>query len=161
MRNGKFLALAAKISADLADLERVVDRADLIFKKARETNDDAYLDGLALNLHGFYAGLEHIFEAIARTVDSSLPDDPNWHQALLRQMTTEIPITRPPVITPETYSCLEEYRSFRHVVRNVYTFNLRGSRIKELAAGLRPCLAAVAHDLAQFAQFLQQTAHDD
>jgi hypothetical protein len=161
MKNGKFLALAAKITADLADLERVVDRADLIFKKVRETNDDAYLDGLALNLHGFYAGLEHIFAAIARSVDGSLPDDPNWHQTLLRQMTAEIPTIRPPVIAPETYRCLEEYRSFRHVVRNVYTFNLRGSRIKELAAGLRPCLTAVAHDLAQFTQFLQQLAHDD
>lgn len=161
MKNGKFLALAAKITADLADLERVVDRADLIFKKAQETNDDAYLDGLALNLHGFYAGLEHIFEAIARSVDGSLPDDPNWHHALLRQMTVEMPTIRPPVIAPETYRCLGEYRSFRHVVRNVYTFNLRGSRVKELAAGLRPCLTAVAHDLTEFAQFLQRLAHDD
>lgn len=161
MKDGKLLALAAKITADLADLERLVDRAELIFKKATQTNDDAYLDGLALNLHGFYAGLEHIFEAIARTVDGSLPNDPQWHQALLRQMTVEIPTVRPPVLTQETYRCLEEYRSFRHVVRNVYTFNLRGSRVKELASDLRPCLTSVARDLMQFVQFVQRLAQDD
>jgi hypothetical protein len=161
MKNGRFLALSAKITADLADLERLVNRADLIFQKAIETNDDAYLDGLALNLYSFYAGVEHIFEAIARTIDGTVPDDPNWHQSLLRQMMVEIPTVRPPVIAQETYDCLEEYRSFRHVVRNVYTFNLRGSRIKELAADLRACLTMVSHDLTQFAQFLQQLAQDE
>ena len=161
MINNQLLTLAANITADLADLERVVDRANLIFQKASQTNDDAYLDGLALNLHGFYAGIEHIFEAIARTVDGNLPNDPNWHQALLRQMMVEIPTIRPAVISQQTYGCLETYRSFRHIVRNVYTFNLRGTRLKELATELRPCLTAVTHDLTQFTEFLQQLAQDD
>jgi hypothetical protein len=161
VKNGKFLTLAAKISADLADLERVVERAELIFNKAIQTDDDAYLDGLALNIHGFYGGVEHILEAIARTVDGSVPDDPNWHQSLLRQMAVEIPTIRPPVLAQETYQCLEVYRSFRHLVRNVYTFNLRGSRLKELATDLRPCLTAVTHDLTQFTQLLYQLSQDD
>lgn len=161
MKNGRYLALSAKITADLTDLERLANRVSLIFQKAITTNDDAYLDGLALNLHSFYAGVEHIFEAIARTVDNSLPTDHNWHQSLLRQMMVEIPTVRPPVITQKTYDCLEEYRSFRHVVRNVYTFNLRGSRIKELATDLPGCLTAVTHDLTQFTKILQQLAQHE
>jgi hypothetical protein len=161
MKNGQILALAARITADFADLERLANRADSIFQKAIETNDDAYLDGLALNLHSFYAGIEHIFAFMARTIDGTVPDDPNWHQSLLRQMMVEIPTVRPPVIAQETYGCLEEYRSFRHVVRNVYTINLRGSRIKELAADLCACLTMVSHDLTQFTQFLKHLAQDE
>lgn len=161
MNHGKLLALAAKTTADLADVERVVARAELIFDKAVRTSDDAYLDGLAFNLHGFCAGVEHIFEAIARTLDGSVPDDPNWHQSLLRQMAVEIPTIRPPVIDQETYRCLDQYRSFRHLVRNVYTFTLRESRLKELAAELRPCLTAVTHDLARFTQFLYDLAQQE
>lgn len=158
MNNSKLLTLAAQIEADLADLERVVSRAELLFDKAIRTDDDAYLDGLALNLHGFYAGAERIFEKIAHALDGGLPDDPHWHQTLLRQMSVEISTVRPAVISRETYECLEEYRSFRHVVRNVYTFNLRGARLRELAEGARPCLTTLAHDLDQFVETIRKLA---
>jgi hypothetical protein len=158
--NDKLLILSAQIKADLVDLERVVARAELIFDKAVQTDDDAYLDGLALNLHGFYAGAEHIFEGVARTIDGHVPDDPHWHQSLLRQMKVEIPTIRPPVIHEATYQCLEAYRSFRHIVRNVYTFNLRGERLKELAVGLPHCLTALTDDLNQFVEVLHQLADE-
>ncbi len=159
--NSKLLALAAQIEADLADLERVVSRAELLFEKAIHTDDDAYLDGLALNLHGFYAGAERIFEKIAHVLDGGLPDDPHWHQTLLRQMSVEISTVRPAVISRRSYECLEEYRSFRHVVRNVYTFDLRGARLKELATGARPCLTALANDLEQFIETLHRLVQSD
>jgi len=49
------------------------------------------LDGVALNLHGFYAGLERLFELIAAIVDGTVPQGANWHQILLEQMATEAP----------------------------------------------------------------------
>jgi hypothetical protein len=45
-------------------------------------------------------------------------------------------------------------RAFRHVVRNVYTFNLNPNRITELAADLPACYEAVQQDLMRFRQFL-------
>ena len=39
--------------------------------KAEETADDGYLDGVALNLHSFYTGLESYFEEIARTIEGA------------------------------------------------------------------------------------------
>ncbi len=124
--------------------------------RAKLTNDDGYLDGVALNLHGFYAGLERIFEDIARSLEKTIPTGPTWHQDLLLQMSAEIPHIRPLVITSETRYCLTEYLSFRHVVRNVYTFNLKLSRLQELTDELQPCYLAVKHDLNDFAQFLEQ-----
>ncbi len=52
-------------------------------------------------------------------------------------------------------SCLDEYRAFRHVVRNVYAFNLRPSRLRELISGRRPCFDSAARHLLGFAAFLE------
>jgi hypothetical protein len=158
MTTPSILPLITQITVDLADLERVVTRAEHMYREAQRTNDDAYLDALALNLHGFYAGAERIFEKIATMLDGGLPQNGGWHQALLRQMTGEVPTVRPAVLRRTTYECLEEYRAFRHVVRNVYTFNLRGARLQELATQLRPCMTALTEDLQQFIQALHQLA---
>lgn len=149
------LTLAGRIRTELLDLARVVERVTRLMAKARERSDEDYLDGVALNLHGFYAGVEHIFREIAREVDGSLPAGSDWHRELLVQMASELPGLRPPVITPETRSCLDDYRTFRHVVRNLYTFNLRPSRVQELAAGLPACFDAVTRDLTAFNAFLE------
>ena len=149
------IALAGRLRAEMLDLERVVARATRMLAKARERGDDDYLDGVALNLHGFYAGVEHIFSEIARDVDGAVPGGSEWHRELLVQMTAELPSFRPPVITRSTRDCLEEYRHFRHIVRNVYTFNLRPSRVAELVSGLRACCEALTRDITEFAKFLE------
>ena len=57
--------LADRIRSELDDLERVTNRIGEGWQRALRVADDYYLDGVALNLHGFYAGLERIFELIA------------------------------------------------------------------------------------------------
>lgn len=150
-----YAALANRVHTTLQDLERVVNRAEFLLAQAQTKQDDGYLDGVALNLHGFYAGVETIFEDIARTVDGALPTGSDWHRMLLIQMAGETEAIRPSVIESTTRQCLEEYRAFRHIVRNVYTFNLRPSRLRELTEGLHGCYSAVQHDLEHFVHFLQ------
>ena len=91
------------------------------WQRAQRAADDDCLDSVALNLHGFYSGLERIFERIAAVVDGSKPTGENWHQALLEHMTAEVFGVRPAVISDATREQLDAYRGFRHVVRNVYT----------------------------------------
>ena len=74
--------LAIRIREVLVDLDRVVDRVTEGWKRSQSTSDDFYLDSVALNLHGFYSGLERIFELIAIHVDGSRPEGENWHQTL-------------------------------------------------------------------------------
>jgi hypothetical protein len=156
--NGDYLALAARVRAGLPDIERVVQRAQALTARAEATGDDGFWDGVALNLHGFYAGIEQVFEDVARTLEGGVPSGPAWHQALLLQMATGVAGIRPPVVSAGTRTCLEEYRSFRHIVRNVYTFNLRPARLRELVAGLAPCQALVENDLRAFAGLLDELA---
>ncbi|MCB8942407.1 MAG: hypothetical protein H6658_01400 [Ardenticatenaceae bacterium] len=114
-----YLAIAGRIRQELQELEQVAGRTAQIWQKVVETDDDYYVDAAALNLHGYYAGLERVFELIAEGIDQSKPSGANWHQELLRQMTAEISHTRPSVLTTATRTKLDTYRGFRHVVRNV------------------------------------------
>jgi hypothetical protein len=158
--NAKYAALATRIRQSLFDLEQVAGRATALLRKYQQQGDDGYLDGVALNLHGFYSGIERIFEDIARTVDGSLPSGAEWHRDLLMQMADVVTAVRPAVITPQTRHCLDEYRGFRHIVRNVYAFNLRPSRLSELTTELPACHAATKQALSDFLEFLEEAAQD-
>jgi len=70
------------------------------------------LESVALNLHGFYSGVERLFELIARRVDQNLPSGDMWHRDLLHQMTQDIRELRPAVISSERVSSLDELRRF-------------------------------------------------
>ncbi|MFN8496061.1 MAG: hypothetical protein U0350_51190 [Caldilineaceae bacterium] len=154
--NGRYRALAGRIRQELAELEHVVKRTTAIWQAATRSADDYHLDAVALNLHGFYAGLERIFEMVAETVDQAKPDGDHWHQELLRQMAAEISNVRPAVITLDVRNNLDEYRGFRHVVRNVYTFNLDPERIDRLVKNLSPLAAKATTQLSAFADLLEQ-----
>jgi hypothetical protein len=84
--NEQLRHLAGRIRIELSELERLVQRTEEGWRRAQRSADDHYLDGVALNLHGFYNGLERIFERIAAVVDGSKPAGDAWHQALLHQM---------------------------------------------------------------------------
>ncbi len=150
-----YAALASRIRTSLGDVRNSVDRALELSKKALTTGDDGYWDGVALNLHGFYTGVEHILEDIARSLENSLPSGSGWHADLLTQMSGEIEGVRPAVISRETRNSLDEFRGLRHVVRNVYAFNLRSARLNELIADLPHCFEAAQNDLLDFARFLE------
>lgn len=151
----EYSALAGRIRTSLQDVQNSVDRALQLSDKAHKSNDDGYWDGVALNLHGFYTGVEHIFEDIARTLEKSVPASAEWHMDLLTQMAEEIEGVRPAVISRESRACLDEYRGLRHVVRNVYAFNLRSARLHELTTGLNNCFDRVQKELLALAEFLE------
>ena len=66
--NERVLRLAERIRSELADLDRLVARLQQAWAQRQRTHDDLYLDSIALNLHGFYAGLERLFELVAAVV---------------------------------------------------------------------------------------------
>lgn len=152
----QYRVLAERIKVELAALEQVVERVEGALQRAAEDPDDRvyFLTSVALDLHGFYAGVERLLQLIARTIDQSLPAGPSWHRELLAQLALSIPHVRPVVLTPETQVALIDYIGFRHVVRNVCTFNLNLERVAELAQGLRNTFGLTQRDLLAFASFL-------
>jgi hypothetical protein len=156
--NEDLLRSAARLRSELAELARVATRIDEGWRRAQSSADDYYLDSVALNLHGLYSGRERIFVMIATVMDMSLPEGSQWHHLLLRQMTQEIPGVRPAVISEATCALLDEYRGFRHVVRNVYALELDPNRIEPLVKKTPALFAQVSAELLALAALLEQQA---
>jgi hypothetical protein len=154
--NPQAVILSARIDTELFELKLVVERTLQAWDKAAKQDDDFYLDSVALNLHAFYSGLERIFEKLASTIDRSVPTAANWHQELLTQMQTEIPSVRPAVISSQLKESLEEYRGFRHVVRNVYTYHLKPEKLKILVGNLEETFRLASEELTAFRDFMKK-----
>ncbi len=158
--NGRYLALAGRIRQELDELDRVVRRVQRFWARAERSGDEALVDATALNLHGYYAGVERIFESVATNVDEFVPSGKHWHRDLLAQMASAVPGVRPPVLPPEVQRRLDIYRGFRHVVRNVYTYNLDPEQVGRLARELPQLAEEVKRALLAFAEFLERSAQE-
>ena len=152
--------IADRIRSEIKDLERLIQKAQHTWSHIHKLPDDqdVYLDSVALNLHGFYSGLERLFELIARHVDRDLPTGEYWHRKLLLQMAQDLPDIRPAVISSESVSSLDEVRRFRHLVRNVYTFNLDPEKMESLIAILPDLFPQIKAELLSFSDFLEELA---
>ena len=60
------------------------------------------------------------------------------------------------VISELTFNQLDEYRGFRHVVRNAYTFKFDPAKKEKLVVNVQPSFAQVRAELLAFAEFLEQ-----
>jgi hypothetical protein len=122
------------------------------------TDQDVYLDAVALNLHSFYSGLERLFELVARHLDHNLPSSETWHRDLLQAMAHDVPNVRPALIDPDRANALDEFRRFRHLVRNVYTTNLIPAKMTGLLQVLPDLWSRLKNELLAFANFLDRLA---
>lgn len=154
--NERLLALAQRIRDELSELERLIGRTQEGWQRATRSSDDFYLDSVALNLHGFYGGLERLFTLIASVIDGVQPGGADWHKMVLERMAAEISHVRPAVISLATREALDEYRGFRHVVRNVYTFHLDPAKMRRLIQQAPGVFGQVRPELAAFANFLEE-----
>jgi hypothetical protein len=149
--------LVERIRGEIPDLERVTQRVLRAWPHACRSSDvqNVYLDSVALNLHSFYSGLERLFELIARHLDRTLPAGDIWHRDLLTQMSRDLAHVRPAVISEDTAHRLDEYRRFRHLVRNVYTVNLAPEKMAGLITALPMLWGDLQAELLAFADFLE------
>ena len=102
--------LADRFRREVKDLDRVVHRTLQAWERAKAaaTDQDIYLDAAALNLHGFYSGLERLFELVARHLDRSQPSSETWHRDLLQMMKSDVADVRPALIDADSADA-EEY----------------------------------------------------
>jgi hypothetical protein len=157
------LLLAQRINDELAELEQSIKRINRAWQAAKraKTEQDIYVDSVALNLHSFYSGFERLMEFTAYQLDGGPPKGPSWHKDLLQQMSTDLPGIRPPVITPDSADQLDEFRRFRHVVRNVYAEHLDPERIGKLVERLSATWRQLRAELEMFTQFLVGVSEAD
>jgi hypothetical protein len=82
--SNRLLILSERIQSEVVNLESVIDRIKEGWQRSKKSGDDYYIDSVALNLHGFYSGLERISQPPGFTAfqHPSLFDD--FRQSLQR-----------------------------------------------------------------------------
>jgi hypothetical protein len=125
-------------------------------KRLPDVDDpDVYKESLALKLHNYYTGCERIFERIAGDMNGEIPQSADWHRRLLHSMALKIDTVRPAVISRELEKLLGELLSFRHVLRNLYGFELDVERIQRLVDLIEPTHKLVERDINRHLTFLE------
>lgn len=116
--------------------------------------DKYLLRAKASFLADFYMGVERIFKIIAEELNGGTPKGEDWHKRLLLDMSLNIG-KKPPVISGELYSKLLMFLGFRHVVRQVYGFELDEKRLDALSVHFEPVLEKFIEEIESFCRFLR------
>jgi hypothetical protein len=141
----------------LSDMERICERILRAWSAYQANNDEFILDSVALNLQNYYGAIENALKLFAEKIDNKLPTGADWHSELLKQLTVPVPDLRPAVISLETKGMLDNYRGFRHVVRNMYAFNMDPRKIKPLVDTLSQVDNALRTEIVAFLKLLENT----
>ncbi|HEY8021746.1 MAG TPA: hypothetical protein VIH93_11625, partial [Thermoanaerobaculia bacterium] len=102
---------------------------------------------------------ERIFDRIAGDIDGGMPQTQDWHFRLLRAMSTDIPEVRPAVLTPDLAGRLMDYLRFRHLVRNIYGFELEDRKMAPLVEGILSLQRDLVTEIGKFLAYLERLGH--
>lgn len=154
----KLAILRDEIEEEFVNISKLQEQVEDIRKKNPDLNMELKTRLHASVLADFYMAVEKIFKLIAKEIDSELPHVENWHKKLLRQMSVEIPEIRPAVIDKKLFHMLEEYLKFRHLVRNIYGFQLEGKRFVHLVEELSVVIADLGKQVTDFLDEIEEIA---
>ena len=151
--------VAGDLESELRRLDRLADDIALVQNEAKNDPRRARLfyENLALKLHNFYNGCERIFQIVATELNGGLPEGVDWHRRLLERMGTGRE-GRIEVVSEDTARVLETFRAFRHIVRNIYGFELDLERVAQLVGDYKHVWPRVKADVERFAQWLRALA---
>jgi hypothetical protein len=152
-------ALCTDLTMELERLRRLEQDITMVQQEIQNDPDRAALfyQVQALKLHNFYTGCERIFSLVTSELYGAKPSGFDWHKRLLRRMTAQ-QADAPALLSLETAQQLEEYLGFRHVVRNVYGFELDVDKVKRLIQSYPAVWHRFEQDVQQFVQWLLQLA---
>ena len=152
MRNKEEIpVLVAEIKDELSKLDILSQK---LSSQVNRTNKEEIAESAALRLHNFYTGCERIFKLIVSEVNGGVPHELDWHKRMLTQVSLEIEDIRPAVISLKTRKDLEELLRFRHIVRNIYGFELKPERIETLIALTISLFPGFTKEIENFMAFL-------
>ncbi|GAB4526183.1 MAG: hypothetical protein Kow0063_00120 [Anaerolineae bacterium] len=159
LRAAELKEIALDIEVELGQLSRLtaeIEKVDALIAELPDLADLLY-ENQGLKLHNFYTGCERIFRIVASELNGALPDGYDWHKRLLDRMAVAHE-GRPAVISRKTAQSLEKYLAFRHVVRNIYGYELEAERIARLVAQQAVVWQEFENDVRAFVTWLRDTA---
>ena len=138
--------LAAEVESELASLAHLEQE----LAGAPTLEDNYSLRARGSILHDLYTGVERIFVRIASELNGGVPQAPQWHQELIRNMALAVPGVRPAVIDADLAAKLSEHLRFRYVFRNIYGSVLDPARMRSLEEQMPATLTTLRDQIEAF-----------
>jgi len=135
------------ISREIETLKRKRQRIE---EEKDPENIDSHIKAIALTLHSIYSGYEKIIEMLVKGLDGDIPTAREYHTALLKRATYEIPDVRPPIISEETLYLLNTLRAYRHRLRRIYTYLISPKKVIQLTENAIRSFELFTRDLEAF-----------
>ncbi len=153
----KEVALDIQVELEhLARLQEEIERVNQLIDTTPELADIFY-ENQGLKLHNFYTGCERIFRIVASELNGALPTGYDWHKRLLERM-ANVHEGRPALISTQTIQLLQKYLAFRHVVRNIYGYELEAERVAQLVIEHSSVWERFESEVRIFTEWLKTTA---
>lgn len=111
---------------------------------------------LGAMLQAFYNGIENVSKLIAVYYKELPVKSERWHVDLLTLMTMASS-KRPAIVSPELFGVLRKYLAFRHIIRSIYTHELRWESMADLVFGSEETLCLFEKELRIFMEKLRSS----
>jgi hypothetical protein len=103
----------------------------LVQRSENLTSDNpVLLESIAYQIHNLYGATEDLLKIVASYYENNITDTAQWHSALLRRMSQNIPEVRPFLISASTYEILNSLTGFRHFFRHAYGVEIEYEQLK-------------------------------
>ncbi len=153
-------AAAQRLRAEIgADHKAFEARIDELVSLSLEAASAAGMAQVAVALHHAFGAVEAALSRVARFLEGSLPEDPDWHRALLDAMALEIPEVRPAVLPQASLAGLRRLLAFRHFFRHSYAVTFDARQLEALRQDALALRAPLAEDFTRLDALLEEIAH--
>ena len=121
-----------KTEFEISQIDTLLDETMPLLKLAHnKTPDMVESAALGLFLHSFYNGIENIIKFIIKEKHGTLPSSSKWHKELLDLCFIKSNDQKE-LFNENLKDVLDDYLSFRHFIRNTYSFKIKWERMEHL-----------------------------
>ena len=125
-----------KIEFEISQIDKLLDETMPLLKLTQyKIPDMVETAALGLFLHSFYNGIENIMKFVIKEKYGKLPSSTKWHKELLDLCFIKN-TDQNELFSEELKNVLDDYLSFRHFIRNTYTFKIKWERMENLILGI-------------------------
>ena len=126
MEKERLAVLMAEIKAQIQEVEGIYTRIE----DRKRRKDKAAMESVGYQLHNLYCAFEDLFKIVAETFENNIQDKSKYHLELLKRMAISIEGVRPRLLSQECFLLLDNLRSFRHLFRHAYSYELDKRKLK-------------------------------
>ena len=126
MEKERVALLQAELQSRTQDISNIYLKLD----ERKGKRGKIAVESLSYQLHNLYCAFEDLFKTVAHAFENNVDHKTRYHAELLKRMTYTIEGVRPALLSQESFLLLDNLRSFRHLFRHAYSYDLDERKVR-------------------------------